>query len=59
MHQNGKTCQEGVEMSGMVGEGGELGVVRLFTKNDTTSIIIIDTRVLENEWVTDRVDLNQ
>mgnify|MGYP001183276639 FL=1 len=59
MHQSSKTCQEGVEMGGSVGEGGELGVVRLFTKtmNDTT--IIIDTRILENEWITDRVELVQ
>ena len=49
------TCQEGVEGGGMVG-GGNLGAVKLIPKG---TIIIIDTRVLENEWVTDRVDLNQ
>ena len=56
MHANGKTCEEGVEGGGIPGESGNLGVVKLTT--DGTKIVI-DTRVLENEWVTDRVDLNQ
>jgi len=56
MHTNGKTCEEGVEGGGIPGESGNLGVVKLI--RDGTKIII-DTRVLENEWVTDRVDLNQ
>jgi len=49
-------CEEGVEGGGIPGESGNLGVVKLTT--DGTKIVI-DTRVLENEWVTDRVDLNQ
>ena len=54
MHSSGQTCEEGVE--GGASGGGKLGVVKLSA--DGTKIII-DTRVLENEWVTDRIDLNQ
>ena len=56
MHSSGQTCEEGVEGGGIPGESGNLGAVKLIP-DDTK--IIIDTRVLENEWVTDRVDLNQ
>ena len=57
MHQNGETCEEGVrKRGGLPGEGGDLGAVKLST--DGTKIVI-DTRVLENEWVTDRVELVQ
>ena len=58
-HSTG-TCQEGVATGAYddatVGRIGELGEIKLLS---TGSVIIIDTRVLENEWLVDRIDLSQ
>ena len=57
MHDNGQTCEEGVrKRGGLPGEGGDLGAVKLSTEGTK---IVIDTRVLENGWITDRVELVQ
>ena len=58
-HSTG-TCQEGVATGAYddatVGRIGELGEIKLLS---TGSVIIVDTRVLENEWLVDRIDLSQ
>ena len=58
-HSSG-TCEEGVATGAYdpatVGRIGELGEIKLLS---TGSVIIVDTRVLENEWLVDRIDLSQ
>ena len=58
-HSSG-TCEEGVATGAYdpatVGRIGKLGEIKLLT---TGSVIIVDTRVLENEWLVDRIDLSQ
>ena len=58
-HSSG-TCEEGVATgaynSSTVGQIGKLGEIKLLS---TGSVIIVDTRVLENEWLVDRIDLSQ
>ena len=71
-HTNG-TCEEGVASGGYdassVGTGGKLGEVNLKAKHSTPkindeyvrvyeSIIIVDTRIEENKWLVDSIDLN-
>ena len=58
-HSSG-TCEEGVATGAYnpstVGQIGKLGEIKLLS---TGSVIIVDTRVLENEWLVDRIDLSQ
>ena len=73
-HSETGTCQEGVATGGYddatVGKVGKLGEVNLKAKHSTPkindeyvrvyeSIIIVDTRIAENKWLVDRIDLNQ
>ena len=73
-HQQTGTCQEGVATGAYddatVGTVGELGEVNLKAKGSdikiddkyvriTEPIIIVDTRIAENKWLVDRVELVQ
>ena len=58
-HASG-SCQEGVATGAYddatVGKVGKLGEINI---KNTGSTLVVDTRVLDNEWLVDRIDLNQ